>query len=54
MKKGWKITLITLFSLLLLVLVGPFLVPIPPLEATVPPETRERAVLALERMLAVK
>ncbi len=39
MKKGWKITLITLFSLLLLVLVGPFLVPIPPLEDTVPPET---------------
>jgi len=39
MKKGWKITLITLFSLLLLILVGPFLVPIPPLEATVPPET---------------
>ena len=38
MKKGWKITLATLASLLLLVLVGPFLVPVPPLENTQPPQ----------------
>jgi len=38
MKKGWKITLIILGSLLLLILVGPFLVPVTPLENTKPPE----------------
>lgn len=32
MKKGWKITFIVLASLMFLVLVGPFLIPIPPLE----------------------
>jgi pimeloyl-ACP methyl ester carboxylesterase len=37
MKKGWKITLIILASLLILLLVGPFLVPVPPLQDTVPP-----------------
>lgn len=36
MKKVWKITLIVLASLLFLILVGPFLVPIPPLENTKP------------------
>jgi pimeloyl-ACP methyl ester carboxylesterase len=36
MKKGWKITLITFTVLLLLVLVGPFLVPVPALENTQP------------------
>lgn len=36
MKKGWKITLIVLGALLFLFLVGPFLVPIPPLENTQP------------------
>lgn len=34
MKKGWKITLIVLAALLILVLVGPFLVPVPDLENT--------------------
>ncbi len=34
MKKGWKIVFITIASLLLLILVGPFLVPVPPLENT--------------------
>jgi pimeloyl-ACP methyl ester carboxylesterase len=38
MKKGWKITLSILAALLLLILVGPFLVPVPPLEDTQPPE----------------
>jgi pimeloyl-ACP methyl ester carboxylesterase len=38
MKKGWKITLIVLAALLVLVLVGPFLVPIPKLENTFPVE----------------
>ena len=37
MKKGWKITLTVLAGLLLLILVGPFLVPVPPLEDTLPP-----------------
>lgn len=36
MKKGWKITLITLIVLLMLVMVGPFLVPVPDLENTQP------------------
>jgi hypothetical protein len=36
MKKGWKITLIVLAALLVLVLVGPFLVPIPRLDNTFP------------------
>ena len=36
MKKGWKITLIVLASMLFLILVGPFLVPIPPPENTKP------------------
>jgi pimeloyl-ACP methyl ester carboxylesterase len=36
MKKGWKITLILLAALLVLVLVGPFLVPIPKLDNTLP------------------
>jgi len=39
MKKGWKITLSILGGLLLLVLIGPFLIPIPPLEDTQPPKT---------------
>lgn len=39
MKKGWKITLIVLASLVLLVLVGPFLIPIPPLENIQPPQS---------------
>jgi len=39
MKKGWKITLIALASLLFLILVGPFLVPVPSLEDTQPPQT---------------
>lgn len=38
MKKGWKIALIIIASLTLLVLVGPFLVPVPPLENTQPPD----------------
>jgi pimeloyl-ACP methyl ester carboxylesterase len=38
MKKGWKITLSILSVLLILILVGPFLVPVPPLEGTQPPE----------------
>jgi pimeloyl-ACP methyl ester carboxylesterase len=37
MKKGWKVTLIIIASLLVLLLVGPFLIPIPPLQDTVPP-----------------
>ncbi|MCB2213970.1 alpha/beta hydrolase [bacterium] len=36
MKKGWKIALIALAALLVLIFVGPFLVPVPPLEGTVP------------------
>lgn len=36
MKKGWKITLIVLAALLVLLLVGPFLVPVPKLENTLP------------------
>jgi len=39
MKKGWKIIFIIIASLLVLILVGPFLVPVPPLENTQPPET---------------
>jgi pimeloyl-ACP methyl ester carboxylesterase len=39
MKKGWKITLIVLASLLMLVLVGPFLVPVPPLKDALPPQS---------------
>ncbi len=39
MKKGWKITLIIISALLFLILIGPFLIPIPPLENTQPPET---------------
>ena len=38
MKKGWKITLGILAGLLLLILVGPFLVPVRPLEDTQPPQ----------------
>jgi pimeloyl-ACP methyl ester carboxylesterase len=38
MKKGWRITLITLGVLIAVILIGPFLVPIPPLEGTQPPE----------------
>lgn len=38
MKKGWKITLIVTGALLALVLVGPFLVPVPELDNTYPPE----------------
>ena len=37
MRKGWKITIIIIASLLFLILVGPFLVPVPPLENTQPP-----------------
>jgi len=36
MKKGWKITLIIIASLVLLILVGPFLIPVPPLGDTQP------------------
>jgi pimeloyl-ACP methyl ester carboxylesterase len=36
MKNGWKITLITIAFMLLLVLVGPFLVPVPLLDNTQP------------------
>ena len=39
MKKGWKITLSILAALLLLTLVGPFLIPVPPLEDTQPPQS---------------
>jgi pimeloyl-ACP methyl ester carboxylesterase len=38
MKKGWKISLIILAALLILVTVGPFLVPVRDLENTYPPE----------------
>jgi pimeloyl-ACP methyl ester carboxylesterase len=38
MKKFWKSVLIVLAALLVVVLVGPFLVPVPPLTDTVPPE----------------
>jgi pimeloyl-ACP methyl ester carboxylesterase len=38
MKKGWRITLITLGVLMAVILIGPFLVPIPPLEGTRPPK----------------
>jgi len=36
MKKGWKITLIVFTSLIVLLLSGPFLVPVPPLKDTQP------------------
>jgi len=39
MKKGWKVTIIILGALLALVLVGPFLVPVPLLKDTRPLET---------------
>ncbi len=39
MKKGWKITLSILAALLVIILVGPFLVPVPPLEDTQPPQS---------------
>ncbi len=39
MKKGWKITLSILSVLLFLVLVGPFLVPVPPVVGTQSPES---------------
>lgn len=39
MKKGWKITIITIAAILTLLLVGPFLVPIPPIEGTQPART---------------
>ena len=39
MKKGLKITLIILSALLILILVGPFLVPVPPLKNTQPAQT---------------
>ena len=38
MKNGWKITLIVLASLLILILAGPFLVPVKPLDNALPPE----------------
>jgi pimeloyl-ACP methyl ester carboxylesterase len=38
MKKGWKITLTILASLMILIMVGPFLVPVPPLENTKTPQ----------------
>jgi pimeloyl-ACP methyl ester carboxylesterase len=38
MKKGWRITIITLGVLIVMILFGPFLVPIPSLEGTFPPE----------------
>ncbi len=38
MKKIWRGLLIILATLLLVVLVGPFFVPVPPLKGTVPPE----------------
>ena len=39
MKKSWKITLSILAALLLLILVGPFLIPVPPLENTQLPQS---------------
>ena len=39
MKKGWKITLSILAAMLILVLIGPFLIPVPPLENTQPPQS---------------
>jgi len=38
MRRFWRILLIVLGVLLVILLVGPFLVPVPPLEGTVPPE----------------
>jgi len=38
MKRFWRVLLIVVGSLLLLLLVGPFLVPVPPLKGTVPPQ----------------
>lgn len=38
MKKGWKITLMILGGLVFLLLIGPFLVPIPPLDNTQDPQ----------------
>jgi pimeloyl-ACP methyl ester carboxylesterase len=38
MKKGWKITLIVLGALVLILLVGPFLIPVRPPEGTQPPK----------------
>ena len=38
MKKGWKIALVVLAALLLLIVVGPFLIPVPELENTQPVE----------------
>ena len=38
MKKGWKITLSVIAGLLVLILAGPFLVPVKPLNNTLPPE----------------
>jgi len=38
MKKGWRIFLIVLGAIVLLLLFGPFLVPVPPLVGTLPPE----------------
>jgi len=39
MKKGWKITLSVLAALLVIILVGPFLIPVQPLEDTRPPQS---------------
>jgi len=39
MKKGWKITLGVIAILLMLILAGPFLVPVKPLQNTLPPES---------------
>jgi pimeloyl-ACP methyl ester carboxylesterase len=39
MKKGWKIALFIVVGLVVLLLVGPFLVPVPPLKGTQPPES---------------
>jgi len=38
MKKSLRVTLIVVSSILAILLIGPFLVPVPPLENTVPPE----------------
>lgn len=38
MRKAWRFALIATVVILVVVLVGPFLVPVPPLEDTVPPE----------------
>ena len=38
MKKSWRFLLVILTTLILVVLVGPFLIPVAPLTDTIPPE----------------